>query len=126
MVGGDDEDIERDSELNKFDKLPDPRGSNQKSEMKLTALLMFGICFSYMCVSQVLTIVNKFIYATYGFKSPLNLLFLQCICNLVISTNLMVYKQYFNPQAFENLHKYGIVIGNFNTVITDVKAKVGC
>ena len=105
MVGGDDdEDINRDSELNKFDKLPDQRGSgNQKGEMKLTALLMFGICFSYMCVSQVLTIVNKFIYATYGFKSPLNLLFLQCICNLVISTNLMVYKQYFNPQAFENL-----------------------
>ena len=37
----------------------------------------------------------------------------------------MVYKTYYYPQAYENLEKYGIKIGNFNTVVTEVKAKIG-
>ena len=78
-----------------------------------------------MTVSQVLTIVNKFVYSTYGFKSPLNLLLLQCICNLAICTNLMVYKSYFNPRAYEGLEQFGIKIGDLETVVTKVKAKVG-
>jgi len=78
-----------------------------------------------MSVSQVLTIVNKFIYSTYGFKSPLNLLMLQCICNLIICATLMMYKTYINPKAYEFLEKFGIKIGDFHTVITPLKGKIG-
>jgi len=47
---------------------------------------------SYMIISSILTIVNKYLYAKYHFKSPLNLLFMQCLCNMVICLTLMSWK----------------------------------
>merc|ERR1711865_953550 len=79
----------------------------------------------YMLVSQVLTIVNKFIYSTYKFKSPLNLLLSQCICNLFICLCLMSYKSYFNKNAYESLEKFGIKISNLDAALDKSKAKIG-
>lgn len=79
----------------------------------------------YMLVSQVLTIVNKFIYSTYKFKSPLNLLLLQCFCNLIICVCLMSYKSYVKTNAYESLEKYGIKISNLDAAFDKTKAKIG-
>jgi len=43
-------DEERENSLRKFDK-PNSQGSSSGNDVKYSALLLFGICFSYMCVS---------------------------------------------------------------------------
>lgn len=83
-----------------------------KKAPEVSAMTKGCICVVYMFVSQILTIVNKFIYSTYKFKSPLNLLLLQCMCNMTICVCMMTYKSYVKYDAFENLEKYGIKIPN--------------
>ena len=70
-----------------------------------------------MIISSVLTLVNKYLYAKYHFKSPLNLLFMQCLCNMVICLTMMSWKQFVNRNAFEGLKEYGIVIPSFGQLL---------
>merc|ERR1711934_687787 len=63
----------------------------------------------YMIISSFLTLVNKYLYAKYHFKSPLNLLFMQCLCNMIICLSLMSWKQFVNKNSFEWLKEFGII-----------------
>jgi hypothetical protein len=69
---------------------------------------------TYMITSSVLTLVNKYLYAKYHFKSPLNLLFMQCLCNVIICASMISWKTFVNPRAFDQYKKYGIIIPSFS------------
>jgi hypothetical protein len=71
------EDIEGISKKEKnFSLKPQSSKPVPKKAPELSPIILGLICCAYMFVSQILTIVNKFIYSTYKFKSPLNLLLL--------------------------------------------------
>tara|TARA_B110000285_G_C15068468_1_gene586538 strand:+ start:106 stop:492 length:387 start_codon:yes stop_codon:yes gene_type:complete len=75
-------------------------GSTQSQDKGPGMLLMGTIIVSYMLTSQVLTLVNKYMYAKYLFKSPLNLLLMQCLCNVFICNGFMLWKTFVNPDSF--------------------------
>ena len=67
------------------------------------------VCGVYAFFSGSLVTINKKIYMGFGAVSPLNLLMVQCMVNLTISTLMMLYKE-FNNKAYISFEKYGIVI----------------
>ena len=78
-----------------------------------------------MISSSVLTLVNKYLYAKYHFKSPLNLLFMQCLCNVVICSSMIFWKTAVNKNSFESMRRYGIIIPTFSEATNVNKFKVG-
>jgi len=88
-------------------------------------LLMGVIIVSYMITSQVLTLVNKYMYAKYLFKSPLNLLLMQCLCNVFICNTFMLWKTFVNPNAFGGLAKLGFKVVTYKEAISGTKFSLG-
>ena len=72
----------------------------------------FAVVFAnlmYAFTSAGLTFINKALYLNFGFQSPLDLLLIQCICNVLICTPLMIYKQY-NPDSLQVFTDLGMRI----------------
>ena len=88
-------------------------------------LLMASVIISYMITSQVLTLVNKYLFSKYHFKSPMNLLFMQCLCNVFICCTLMSWKTFVNPNAFQGIGRFGMPISSFREATTGTKFTLG-
>ena len=63
-----------------------------------------------MILSGSLTFINKALYNIFGFKHPLNLFLIQCICNLTICLVLMSWKSFVDPNGFRTLAAWGLRI----------------
>lgn len=86
---------------------------------------MAFVCISYMITSQILTLVNKYLYSKYHFKSPMNLLFMQCLCNVFICLSFMIWKTFVNPNAFQGMQRMGMTITTFGEATTGSKFTLG-
>lgn len=86
---------------------------------------MGAIIVSYMITSQVLTLVNKYMYSVYHFKSPLNLLLMQCLCNIIICNGFMLWKTFVNPNAFQGLAKLGFKVVTYKEAVSGTKLSLG-
>jgi hypothetical protein len=60
-------------------------------------LIKMSVCASYMVASSSLTTINKALYEKFDFSSPLNLLLVQCFCNVLVCMSMMSYKTFVNP-----------------------------
>lgn len=80
-----------------------------------------SIIIAYMINSQILTLVNKYLYSKYHFKSPMNLLFMQCLCNVFICFSFMSWKSFVNPNAFQGMGRMGMTITSFGEATTGTK-----
>lgn len=89
----------------------------------ISLLLRVGLCAGYAGASSALTFVNRLLYATYSYKSPLSLLLVQCTFNLFICFILMSIKQFINYKSFDFLEGYGIKLSSLTEVA--MKAKAG-
>ena len=78
-----------------------------------------------MITSQVLTLVNKYMYAKYMFKSPLNLLLMQCLCNVLICNGFMLWKTFVNPNAFQGLASLGFKVVTYREATSGTKFSLG-
>lgn len=87
--------------------------------------LMAFVIISYMVTSQVLTLVNKYLYSMYHFKAPMNLLLMQCLCNVFICMSLMSWKSFVNPNAFQGMGRMGMPISTFGQATTGTKFTLG-
>lgn len=87
--------------------------------------LMGFVIISYMVTSQVLTLVNKYLYSMYHFKAPMNLLLMQCVCNVFICMSLMSWKSFINPNAFGGMGRFGMPISSFGQATTGTKFPLG-
>lgn len=85
-------------------------------------LLRVCICTAYAASSSMLTMVNRTLYAVYDYKSPLSLLFVQCLCNVCICFGLMSIKSIVGNKAFGFLEKYGIKLSTLSEVLGKAKA----
>ena len=88
----------------------------------VSIIILTVVCAIYAFSSGALTTTNKLIYTTYAKVTPLNLLLVQCVCNIMICSLLMIYKEV-NPSAFRSLVKYGIVIPPISVI--PEKARLG-
>eukprot|EP00347_Sterkiella_histriomuscorum_P007637 403348152 len=71
----------------------------------------------------MLTFINKSIYVKFGFQSPLDLFLTQCICNVVICSSLMFYKE-LNPTSFKFFDQIGMKIPPMSESLQ--KIGIGC
>jgi hypothetical protein len=69
----------------------------------------------YMGSSSGLTLTNKKIYAIFGDVSPLNLLMVQCLCNVFFCVFMMTIKE-LSENAFHSWIKFGIVIPKLSKI----------
>lgn len=82
----------------------------------LSILTRVLICASYAGSSSALTMTNRMIYSIYNYKSPLSLLFVQCLCNVTICVILMSIKTFVSYNAFDFLNAYGIKLSSWGEV----------
>jgi len=61
----------------------------------------------------LLTMTNRSLYTMYNYKSPLSLLFVQCLCNIMICAMLMSIKTFVSDGAFDFMIGYGIRLSNW-------------
>ena len=80
------------------------------------------ICAAYAGSSSCLTMVNRMIYSIYNYKSPLSLLFVQCLCNVTICLILMSIKSFVSATAFDFMKAYGIKLSSLGEVAGKAKA----
>eukprot|EP00347_Sterkiella_histriomuscorum_P021363 403334245 len=79
----------------------------------------FAIIFAnilYAVTSSGLTFINKALYRNYGFQSPLDLLLIQCLCNVLICTPMMIYKQFY-PDSMQICDTLGMKVTPLNESI---------
>ncbi|CDW82730.1 UNKNOWN [Stylonychia lemnae] len=100
-----------------------PASTVPSEKKEYSMFIKLFACFLYAASSSSLTFLNKSIYSKFGFQSPINLLFTQCLCNVIICFSMMMYKQ-FNPEAFKLLEKFGMKIPPFNECMTKVSIGV--
>ena len=88
----------------------------------LSIFMRILICAGYAGSSSALTMTNRTLYSIYNYKSPLSLLFVQCLCNVIICVILMSIKTFVSDNAFDSLKSYGIKLSNFGEVFGKAKA----
>ena len=88
----------------------------------LSIFLRVCICAAYAGSSSALTMVNRMLYSIYNYKSPLSLLFVQCLCNVTICVVLMSIKSFVSDKAFDFLHAYGIKLSSWSQVFGKAQA----
>jgi len=93
-----------------------------KEVEQISIVLRVCLAVCWAASSAALTFVNRLLYAEYNYKSPLCLLFLQCLFNVSICLVLMSYKQYVSPKAFEFLVPYGIKISSLGEAAAKMQA----
>ena len=96
---------------------------SKKLTKKASNLALFGLCVLYGLSSSALTLSNKSVFAIFGDVSPMNLLMLQCICNVVFCLTLMTIKEV-NVSSFSKLKSYGLVIPELNKIADKVQIGV--
>ncbi|CDW73393.1 udp-sugar transporter sqv-7-like [Stylonychia lemnae] len=89
----------------KTNEINDKSGIQKAAEYSL--LVIISVNLMYAVTSSGLTFINKALYTNFGFQSPLDLLLIQCLCNVAICTPMMIYKEY-NPKSFKILDKFGM------------------
>ena len=80
----------------------------------LSIVIRVCICAAYAGSSSALTMVNRMIYTVYNYKSPLSLLFVQCLFNVCICAILMSIKSFVSSHAFDFLEGYGIKLSSWS------------
>lgn len=88
----------------------------------LSIVLRVSVCAAYAASSSCLTMVNRMLFSEYNYKSPLSLLFVQCLCNVLICTILMSIKSFVSDKAFDFMHAYGIKLSSLGEVLGKAKA----
>ena len=106
-----------------------PKGSKQakqdsskKEEASTPFFIVILVCFVYGASSSGLTLTNKKVYAIFGNVSPLNLLMVQCLINVLVCLVLMTIKD-MSKTAFSSWKKYGIIIPELSKI--SEKANLG-
>ena len=98
------------------------QSKNKQEDRHYPFYIIMLVCFVYGASSSGLTLINKKIYAIYGKCSPLNLLMIQCLVNVLICITLMTIKELFKG-AFHSWIKFGIVIPELSKI--GEKAELG-
>ena len=88
----------------------------------ISILIRVSLCAGYATASSALTFVNRMLYSTYNYKSPLSLLLIQCVFNLCICLILMSIKQFVSYRAFDFLERYGIKLSSLAEAAGKAKA----
>eukprot|EP00347_Sterkiella_histriomuscorum_P018313 403345983 len=91
--------------------------NDHQKQQEYSLCIRFLVCVFFGCSSSMLQIVNKSLQQNFQFKSHMNIMLSQCVCNIFICTLMMFYKQY-NPKAFMIFEKFGMRIPPFNETIT--------
>eukprot|EP00347_Sterkiella_histriomuscorum_P008457 403345027 len=75
--------------------------------------------------SILINVVNKSLYQNHKFKSPMDLLLFQCICNIIFCFVMMTIKT-LRPSSFQFLTDIGFPISNFSEMYTKLKYGLQC
>ena len=99
---------------------------SRRANKHASKVQIFLLCLAYGLSSTGFTFVNKKIYVIFGEVSPLNLLMVQCLFNVVTCLTLMTIKEV-NASSFASLSKYGIVVPELNKITDkcDIGLRVG-
>ena len=97
-------------------------GDNKQDVASASFFIIMLVCFVYGASSSGLTLTNKKVYAIFGNVSPLNLLMIQCLVNVIICLLLMTIKE-MSKSAFHSWIKFGIIIPELSKV--SEKAELG-
>ena len=87
----------------------------RKASQSASKLTVFTLSVLYGLSSSIFTFTNKQVYVTFGEMSPMNLLMIQCLFNVVACLTLMTIKEV-NVSSFSALKAYGIVIPELNKI----------
>ena len=85
----------------------------KKASQNASKLTVFTLCLLYGVTSSGFTFVNKQVYETFGDVSPMVLLMIQCLFNVLACLALMTIKEV-NVSSLSFLKRYGIVVPELN------------
>ena len=85
----------------------------KKASQNASKLTVFTLCLIYGLTSSGATFVNKQVYETFGDVSPMVLLMIQCLFNVIACLALMTIKEV-NVSSLSSLKRYGIAVPELN------------